>query len=110
MGIRVVIYGKEGDGSAQAAMTQIRSLIGELQIPASVQLVSDPSMLSANGVDHPPAIQVDGMFISNGWVPSRNEVMRALSSRMRSVDPEWGKPKADPGAVKKPNADKPWRV
>jgi hypothetical protein len=88
MAIRVLIYGKEGDGSAQAAMTQIRALIGELRAAATVQLISDPAMLIANGVDSPPAVSLDGLFVSNGWVPSRNELMRALKSRMDAIAPK----------------------
>jgi hypothetical protein len=87
MGIRIVIYGKEGDGGAQAAMTQIRAMVAELRADASVMMVTDPAMLTANGVDQPPAIQMDGMFISNGWVPSRNEVQRALRARMAALAP-----------------------
>jgi hypothetical protein len=88
MPIRIIIFGKEGDGSAQAAMTQIRALVGELRAEATVQMVTDPAMLSANGVEMPPAIQVDGMFISNGWVPSRNEIARALRNRMAAIAPK----------------------
>ncbi len=86
MGIRILIYGREGEGSAQAAMSQVRALIGEMRIDASVQMVTDPSMLTMNGVDNPPAISVDGSFISNGWVPSRNEIVRALNSRLSQID------------------------
>ncbi|MDQ3023358.1 MAG: thioredoxin family protein [bacterium] len=87
MGIRIIIYGKEGDGSAQAAMTQIRALVGELRADATVQMITDPAMLTANGVDHPPAVQLDGMFVSNGWVPSRNELSRALRARLEATRP-----------------------
>jgi hypothetical protein len=86
MPIRIMIYGIQGEGSAQAAMSQIRALISEMRIDASVQMVTDPAMLAMNGVDTPPAINVDGMFISNGWVPSRNEIVRALRSRLSQVD------------------------
>lgn len=86
MGIRILIYGREGEGAAQAAMSQIRALIGEMRIDASVQMVTDPAMLTMNGVDNPPAISVDGSFISNGWVPSRNEIIRALNSRLGQIE------------------------
>jgi hypothetical protein len=88
MPIRILVYGKEGDGSAQAAMTQIRALVGELRAPATVQMISDPAMLTANGVDNPPAVSLDGLFVSNGWVPSRNELMRALKARIEAVTPK----------------------
>ena len=86
MSIRIVIYGVEGEGSAQAAMSQIRALVGEMRIDASIQMVTDPAMLTMNGVDTPPAISVDGSFVSNGWVPSRNEIIRALNSRLSQMD------------------------
>ncbi|MCC7477978.1 thioredoxin family protein [bacterium] len=86
MPIRILIYGREGEGSAQAAMSQIRALVGEMRIDASVQMITDPSMLTMNGVDNPPAISIDGSFISNGWVPSRNEILRALNSRLSQID------------------------
>jgi hypothetical protein len=87
MPIRILIYGKEGDGSAQAAMTQIRALVGEMRAQATVQMITDPAMLTANGVDTPPAVQLDGLFVSNGWVPSRNELARALRSRIDAMTP-----------------------
>lgn len=86
MPIRILIYGREGEGSAQAAMSQLRALIGEMRVDASVQMVTDPAMLAMNGVDTPPAISIDGMFISNGWVPSRNEIVRALNSRLGQIE------------------------
>jgi hypothetical protein len=88
MPIRIVIFGKEGDGGAQAAMTQMRALVSELRADAGVQMVTDPQMLAANGVEKPPAISIDGLFISNGWVPSRNEIARALRSRMEAIRPK----------------------
>lgn len=88
MAIRILIYGREGDGSAQAAMTQIRALVSELRAHATVQMITDPAMLTANGVDNPPAVQMDGLFVSNGWVPSRNELTRALKSRLDAIAPK----------------------
>ena len=87
MPIRILIYGREGDGSAQAAMTQIRALVGELRAHATVQMITDPAMLTANGVEDPPAVQLDGLFVSNGWVPSRNELSRALKARIDATAP-----------------------
>jgi hypothetical protein len=90
MAIRILIYGQQGEGSAQAAMSQIRALVGEMRIDASVQMVTDPSLLASNGVDRTPAVNVDGLFISTGWVPSRNEIARALRSRLSQVDTMHG--------------------
>ena len=88
MPIRILIFGREGEGSAQAAMTQIRALVSELKAHASVQMITDPAMLTANGVENPPAVQLDGLFVSNGWVPSRNELTRALKARIEATTPK----------------------
>jgi hypothetical protein len=69
-------------------MTQIRALVGEMRAAATVQMITDPGMLAANGVDQPPAVQMDGLFVSNGWVPSRNEVARALKARIDATAPK----------------------
>ena len=69
-------------------MTQIRALVAEMRAHATVQMITDPGMLEANGVDRPPAVQMDGLFVSNGWVPSRNELSRALRSRIDAVTPK----------------------
>jgi hypothetical protein len=85
MSIRVLIYAREGDGAAQAGMNQMRAIISELRVDASVQLVTDPMMHANNGVSEPPAFSVDGVFVSNGWVPARNEIIRALTQRMAAI-------------------------
>jgi hypothetical protein len=85
MSIRVLIYAKEGDGAAQAGMNQLRAIIAEKRIDASVQMVTDKQMQVNNGVSEPPAFSVDGVFISNGWVPARNEIIRALEQRLAAI-------------------------
>ncbi|MCH7471765.1 thioredoxin family protein [bacterium] len=85
MSIRILIYGKEGEGSAFAALAQVRSLVGEMRLDASVKMVSDPAELKNSGVDTLPAVSVDGFMVSQGWVPSRNELKRALSQRQDQV-------------------------
>jgi hypothetical protein len=85
MSIRVLIYAREGDGAAQAGMNQLRAIISELRIDASVMMVTDPMMHANNGVTEPPAFVVDGVFVSNGWVPARNEILRALNQRLAAI-------------------------
>jgi hypothetical protein len=85
MPIRILVFGTQGDGSAYAAMAQVRSLIGEMHVDASVQIITDPSQLASNGVDAPPAVSVDGFMVSNGWVPSRNELARAIRQRQETM-------------------------
>lgn len=82
MPIRIVIYGRPGDGAAFSAMGQIRSLVRELSVDASVQIVTDEKQLAAHGIIDPPAVLVDGLAISTGWVPSRNEVERGIRMRL----------------------------
>jgi hypothetical protein len=85
MPIRILVFGKEGDGSAFAALAQVRALIGEMRLDASAQIITDEAQLRMNGVDTPPGVSVDGLMIANGWVPSRNELVRAIQQRQASV-------------------------
>jgi hypothetical protein len=86
MPIRVLVFGKSGDGSAFAAMAQVRALIAEMHMDASAQIITDPAQLSMNGVDGTVAVSVDGMMVANGWVPSRNELVRAFQQRMQAIN------------------------
>lgn len=81
MPIRVLIYGREGDGGAYAALAQIRTLIRELQVDASVQIITDARQLEMHGIEDPPAVSVDGSLVSVGYVPARNEMQRYLQQR-----------------------------
>jgi hypothetical protein len=86
MPIRVLIFGKQGDGSASAAMAQVRALIMEMRLDASAQMVTDPAQLAMNGVDGSVGVSVDGLMIANGWVPSRNEIIRAFQQRVAAIN------------------------
>jgi hypothetical protein len=86
MSLRIVVYGKEGDGAAFAAMGQVRSIVRELKIEANVMIVTDPQMLAAAGVDATPAVSVDNNLICQGYVPSRTEMGRALGMRMEQME------------------------
>ena len=81
MGIRIVIYGKQGDGGAYAAMAQIRTIIREMQADADVQIVTDEQQLKIHGVDTPPAVVIDGVTVSVGYVPARNEMQGYIRQR-----------------------------
>lgn len=81
MPIRVLIYGREGDGGAYAALAQIRTLIRELQVDASVQIITDPAQLEMHGISDPPGVSVDGSLVSIGYVPARSEMQRYLQQR-----------------------------
>lgn len=82
MSIRVLIYGKQGDGSAYAAMAQLRSLVREMQADASVQIITDPRQLEINGITSTPSVAIDGTLVSQGYVPSRTEMHRYIKQRM----------------------------
>jgi hypothetical protein len=100
-----MIYANEGDGAAQAGMSQMRAIIAEMRIDASVQMITDRMMQVNNGVSEPPAFAVDGVFVSNGWVPARNEIIRALNQRIEAIKvhtthdgpPSTGKPRSGMG-------------
>lgn len=85
MPIRVLVYGREGDGGAYAALAQIRTLIRDLQVDASVQIITDPRQLEMNGVEDPPAVSVDGSLVSVGYVPARSEMQRYLQQRAAAL-------------------------
>jgi hypothetical protein len=103
MSVRIIIYGPMGEAATTAAMTQIRALVGEMGLQgAQIQLVSDVSMMAANGVETPPAVAIDGSFLSNGWIPSRNEIKRALEQRLMQNGPQTpaGRPSLSEGRKK----------
>lgn len=85
MAIRILIYGKEGDGGAYAALAQIRTIVRELQADADVQIITDERQLKMNGVDTPPAVAIDGTMVSVGYVPSRNEMLRYIQHRQKTI-------------------------
>ena len=82
MSLRIVVYGKEGDGAAFAAMGQVRSIVRELKLEATVQIMTDPLSLAAAGVEETPAVSVDNTLICQGYVPSRTEMARALGMKV----------------------------
>ena len=82
MSIRILVYGKEGDGSAFAAMAQIRSLVNEMRADCSVQIITDPGQLKMNGIEDTPSVMIDGSTVSIGYVPSRTEMQRYIQQRM----------------------------
>ena len=88
MSMRIVIYGRQGDATAFAAMAQMRSIIAEMKVDASVQIVTDESQLKMIGVDNPPAVAIEGMMVSSGWVPSRTEMKRAIRQQIEMASGE----------------------
>ena len=86
MPIRILVYGAPSDGAAFGAMGQIRAMVRELRADASVQIITDPQQLKASGIDRTPTVLVDGAFVSQGWVPSRNEILRAIRQRMDQLN------------------------
>jgi hypothetical protein len=90
MPIRVLIYGKQGDGSAYAAMAQLRSLIREMQADASVQIITDQRQLEMNGITETPSVAVDGTLVSQGYVPSRTEMHRYIQQRVEVLRGDTG--------------------
>ncbi len=83
MPIRILVYVKEGEGTGTAVMNQIRALVNEMKVDASLQIVTDQSMHASNGVESTPAISVDGLMVANGWAPSRQEMRRAIEARVK---------------------------
>lgn len=86
MPIRIIVYGTPGDGAAYGAMGQIRALVREMRVDASVQIITDAAQLKASGVDRTPTVLVDGACVSQGWVPSRNEIMRSIKQRQEQLN------------------------
>jgi hypothetical protein len=90
MSIRIMIFGVEGDGSAYAAAAQIRSLVHQMRADADVLMVTDAKQHKLQGVEQFPTINIDGVAISQGYVPSRNEIQRAIQSRLDSLQGKRG--------------------
>ncbi len=84
MTIRVIIYGKAGDGNAFSTQAQIRALINELRVDASVQIITDPSQLRMAAIEDndTPLVTIDSVTVSRGYVPSRGEIQRSIEQRL----------------------------
>lgn len=85
MAISVVVYGAAGDGAAFAALGALRSIIGEMRLEANVQIITDPVQTANAGVDRTPAVSIDNLIIAQGYVPSRNEIARALQMKLEQI-------------------------
>lgn len=85
MSIRIVVYGKEGDGAAYSGLAQVRSLVNEMQLDADIQIVTDEQLIASQGNPELPAVYIDGIFIAQGYIPSRMEVKRALARRLEML-------------------------
>jgi hypothetical protein len=86
MALRIVIYGKEGDGAAFAALGSVRSMVSQLRIEANIQLITDPAQVLTAGIDALPAVSVENLVIAQGYVPSRNELARALGAKVDQME------------------------
>jgi len=82
MPMRIVVYGTTSDATAYAAMAQIRSLIREMGVDAGVQIVTDEKQREMQGIESTPAVAIEGMTVSAGWVPSRTELRRAIQQHI----------------------------
>lgn len=87
MPIRIIIYGKAGDGTAFSTQAQIRALINEMRVDASVQIVTDPAQLRMSAIEDEdtPLVSVDSVTITRGYVPSRGEIQRAIEQRIEQL-------------------------
>jgi hypothetical protein len=83
MSIRIMIYGKQGDAAAFSAQAQVRALVNELRLDASVQMVTDPVQMQMMGLtlEDTPAVAIDSIVVTRGYVPSRMEMQRAVEQR-----------------------------
>jgi hypothetical protein len=86
MALRVVVFGKEGDGAAFAALGTVRSILSSMHIEANIQIITDPVQITAAGVDRLPAVSIDNLIISQGYVPSRNEMARAMGQKVEQME------------------------
>jgi hypothetical protein len=87
MSIRIEIYGKPGDGMAFSAQAQIRALVNELRLDASVKIITETSQLLAAGIEDEdtPLVMIDSITITRGYVPSRGEIQRAIEQRQNQL-------------------------
>jgi hypothetical protein len=86
MALQVVVYGKEGEGAAFAALGTLRSILSELRVEANIQIVTDPLQVANAGVDRTPAVSIDNLIVAQGYVPSRTEVTRALQMKLDQIE------------------------
>jgi hypothetical protein len=66
------------DGSALADRT--REALGTLGLEASVEQVSDPVAVAAQGVLTTPGLAIDGRVVSVGRVPTVDEIVQLLGA------------------------------
>jgi len=62
------------------AEENLRKALEELSIDAHVEKVTGTKALRARGVTSPPAIVVDGRIVTQGTIPTVDEVKRLLKN------------------------------
>ena len=73
-----------GPGCARCQNTEkvIHQAVGELQLKATVEHVSDYAEIARLGVRITPAVLLDGQIILSGRVPSLSEAKTLISSNL----------------------------
>jgi len=77
------ILGK-GDAAMQALKNNMAMALSEYPIGGSMEEVLEDSLIEASGVTHTPAVMVDGEVLSEGNVPSVEDLKRMLRNRQLS--------------------------
>ncbi len=64
-----------------AMMVEVKAALVQLGKDASIDAVSDPMELAAQGITMPPALAIDGEIVFHGRMPTRNELAKKLGEK-----------------------------
>lgn len=73
-----------GTGCAKCERLEalVKATAEDLEIPCTIEHVTDISLIVQRGVMTPPAVAIDGKIVVAGRVPSRSELTAILTSAM----------------------------
>jgi nucleotide-binding universal stress UspA family protein len=83
--ITISIYGS-GDAKMRALKQNVSAALAEYPMDGQIEEVTEYNRVYASGVTHPPALAIDGEIMSEGEVPTVDEIKKLFRSRhlMRS--------------------------
>ncbi len=94
----IKVYGM-GCEACHQTYELVMNFLAEKGIEANLDYIQDPREIYADGITLTPAIVVDGVQVSSGKVPTRQELERWLAPKLE-VDRWWTKKPRKPRGLK----------
>ncbi len=76
----IQIYGG-GDAKMQELRNNVALALAQFPVQGNVEEVSEYNQILAKGIEHPPALVLDGNIVSEGKVPSVEQIKEILRNR-----------------------------